>query len=81
MKTFIYIVTNSSPVRGYNRSIRVYQMVKNNPVRIGDDERINTAAYKGDYAVACQIIADNTNLKMNATGYGLESKNVQVLDV
>ncbi len=76
MRTFIYIVTDSSPKRGYNRSIRVYEIVNNYPVRIGDDDKITTSSYKGDRPVACQIIADNTDLELDNTGYRLSSEDV-----
>lgn len=81
MRSFIYIVTTSSPLRGYNRSIRVYEIIKNWPMKIGDDEKISTASYKGDRAIACKIISNNTDLQLDPAGYGLVDKDVIIVDV
>ena len=81
MRTFIYIVTESSPKRGYNRSIRVYELINNRPEYIGYNDKITTAAYKGDGAVTCQIIADNTDLDMRADGYWLSDAAIPVINV
>ena len=81
MKTFIFKVEHSSTVRGYNRTIKVYHVKNNQPIWIGYDDKINTAGYKGDYAVACQVIADECGHKMDKRGYTLESKNIRVLEI
>lgn len=87
MKTYIYKVIHSSFVRGYNRTIIVYRIKGNTPVHVGMNDTISTASYKGDYAVACQIISDIEGYSMSkgggavGAGYALKSKNIQVLEV
>ena len=56
MKTFIYKVDKSSPLRGYNRTITVFRMMRNYPRVIGRDNQINTAASCGDVGSAKRII-------------------------
>lgn len=78
MKKFISIIETSSPKKGYNRTVTVYR-VKNNELNyIGHDDEINTAAYKGDYAIACSIIHDNLGNKLDKGGYKLVSKNIKI---
>ena len=48
---------------------------------IGFNDEINTASYKGDHAVAAQIIADNTSHKMDARGYDLVSKQIKIISL
>jgi hypothetical protein len=55
---FIYTVSNHSVKRGYNKTIVVYRMVDNEPFLVGMDDKISTASYKGDKAVANAIIAE-----------------------
>lgn len=81
MKTYIYTVKNSSPKRGYNREISVYRIKNNQPLHIGTNDEILTSSYKGDYATACDIIADIDNVKKSKDGYSLESKNIKVIEL
>ncbi len=81
MKTFIFKVQQSSTIRGYNRTIYVYRMKNNRPILVGYDEEINTASYMGDRAIASQIISDSEGMKMDQTGYDLQSKNVQLFEI
>ncbi len=80
MKTYIFKVTHSSPVRGYNREVSVYRIKNNKPVFVGYNDRINTAAYKGDRAVANLIISKEDGHKM-LNGYDLKSKEIQVFEI
>lgn len=81
METYIFIAVSKSYVKRYNRTITLWRVKNNKPERIGEDNRIHTASYKGDHAVACQVIADNTNHKMAKCGYILASKNIRVYDI
>lgn len=76
MKSYIYVVTPSSPKRGFNRSITVYEIVDNIPHYVGDNDRIQTASFKGDYAVASKIVSDVQGLKMDVCGYRLEDRSI-----
>lgn len=78
MKKFIALVKLSSDKKGYNRTVTVYQ-VKNNELNyIGYDDEINTAAYIGDYAIACHIIHNKLGHKLSKCGYFLASKNIKL---
>ncbi|AHK11626.1 hypothetical protein S140_219 [Shewanella sp. phage 1/40] len=81
MKTYIFTVENNSNQRGYNRTVNVYHIKNNKPTFVGYDDKINTASYKGDYAIACKIISENDKHRMNKTGYRLESKNIEVISI
>ncbi len=81
MKTYIFRIEKSSSARGYNRTIYVYRVKNNQPIFVGYNEKINTASYKGDRAIASQIISDNEGLKMDNGGYNLLSKNVQIIEI
>lgn len=79
MKTYIYKAEDKG-ARGYNRTITVYRMKNNQPELVGYNDKIDTAGYKGDRAVACNIISDKTGAKM-ADGYNLLSKNIVIFEV
>lgn len=81
MRSFIYKTIDSSSKRGYNMTITVYEIKNNIPVFIGDDEKISTASYKGEKAVACQIISSNTDLEMDSSGYRLKDESVVVTGI
>lgn len=81
MKTYIYKAINSSVERGYNRTIEVYRIKNNKPEYVGYTAKISTASYKGDYAVACDIINTWDKLKLEQGGYKLASKSVQLFEV
>ena len=81
MKTYIYKAIDSSVERGYNRTIEVYRVKNNKPEFVGYTAKISTASYKGDYAVACDIINTWDGLKFATGGYKLQSKNVQLFEV
>ena len=80
MKTYIYTTDYSSSQRGYNRTITVYRVINNKPVFVNIDNKINTASYRGDLAIASHIIADTDNHKIS-DNYNLDSKNIRVLPV
>ena len=81
MKTYIYTVKNSSSKRGYNREISVYRIKNNQPVYVGTDDEISTAGYKGDYAIACELISKHDKAKMSKDGYSLESEAIKILEL
>ena len=79
MKTYIYKVTPSSPIRGYNRTIEVYRVKNNKPIYLGEDDHINTASYKGDRATALQAVAEFEGYKFK--GYDIVRKDIQIFEV
>ena len=81
MKTYFLTVEHNSNKRGYNRTVSVYRVKNNQPLFVGYDEEINTASYKGDHAIACQIISKEDGHKMDQHGYNLQSKNIKVLSI
>jgi len=82
MITYLYKATDSSRERGYNRTITVYRMKRNIPHFLGTDDRINTASYKGDYAIACGIISLIDNHELDYGHYRLKNEEkFQVLEV
>ncbi|AGG58304.1 hypothetical protein VPDG_00143 [Vibrio phage henriette 12B8] len=81
MKTYLYTVDKSSFKRGFNRTVCVYRIKNNQPLYIGCDDEINTAAYKGDLAIASNIINRVDGHKMDASGYELVSKSIKVIGI
>lgn len=81
MTTYIYTVKNSSPKRGYNRTINVYRLEDNQPLHIGYDDKISTSGYKGDYATACDIISNFDKLEMTDCRYYLKDKGIKVIEI
>ena len=81
MKTYIYKIQHFSLKRGYNRTVTVYRMKNNQPMFVGVDEHIDTASFKGDYAIACEIIAKNDSHQLTHCGYYLKSKNIKLREV
>ena len=77
---YIYRLDASSSVRGFNRTVTVYKMVRNKPEYVGKDDRQNSAAWVGAYAVACKIISNEHGHKM-ADGYSLKNKSINVWSV
>ena len=78
MKKFIAITKESSQKKGYNRTVTVYQVKNNDLVYIGYDDEVDTAAYMGDYAVACHIIHNKLGHKLSDDKYSLASKNIKI---
>ena len=78
MKKFIAIIKESSNKKGYNRTVTVYQVKNNDLVYIGYDDEINTAAYMGDYAIACHIIHKELGHKLSDDKYRLASKKIKI---
>ncbi len=78
MKHFIYKIRKDSDKRGYNREITVYRLKNSQPEYVGYDDEINTASYKGDYAIACGIINKELGHKSSKGGYTMESKNIRI---
>ena len=77
---YIYKLENSSAARGFNRTVTVYKMVRNKPEYVGMDERQDSAAWRGGYSVACEIISAEHGHKMT-DGYSLENKLINVWSV
>lgn len=77
---YIYRLDDSSAVRGFNRTVTVYKMVRNKPEYVGLDNRQSSAAWVGAYAVACQIISNEHGHKM-ADSYSLKNKSINIWSV
>lgn len=80
MKTYIFTQVNTSPKRGYNRTVKVWRIKNNRPAFVGYDDEINTASYRGDRAIANQIISDNDGHKMR-NPYDLLSDKIKVIEI
>ena len=80
MLTYIYKAEDYSPVRRYNRTVTVYRVKNNKPIFVGSDNKISSASYKGDIAIANLIISAVDGAKMK-NGYDLLSKNIQLFQV
>ena len=80
MKTFIYTVQHNSPVRGYNRRVTVYRIKQNVPTYLGYTDA-NTAGSKGDYAMACEVIASKREGRLTEVGYKLTNNTYKVIEV
>ena len=81
MKTYIYTILHDSNLRSYNRTITVFRIKHNKPYLVGTDNKINTASYKGDHSVACNIIHDIDKHALSECGYHLVSKNIRILNI
>lgn len=80
MITYIYTVLDSSRKRGYNQTVKVYRIKNNIPKFLGKDEEIHTSSWVGGYGIACQIIARETNAKLESP-YALVSDKIQVIEL
>lgn len=80
MKTYIFAVEKQSSKRGYNRTVKVWRIKNNQPIFVGYDEEIDTASYRGDRAIANQIISDNEGHKMKDP-YKLLSDKIKVIEI
>ena len=55
---FYYQATGNSSARGYNQTVLVWELTKENRLMsIGYDDHIQTAGWKGAQGVACSVIA------------------------
>ena len=81
MKTYIFTQEHNSTKRGYNRTVKVWRVKNNQPIFVGYDDEINTASYKGDRAIASEIVSINDGHKMDKRGYNLESKNIKLIEI
>lgn len=81
MKTYIYTVKHSSPLKDCNRTVTVYRIKNNKPVFVGSNAKINIGFYKGDYAAACELISENDGHKMSNCGYSLASQCISVTEL
>ena len=80
MKTYYFTALHHSDKRGYNRTVQVWRIKNNKPFYVGYDDEISTASYRGDIAIASQIISDNDGHKMK-NGYELLSKNIKLYEL
>lgn len=79
MKTYIYKVDHISDTKGNNRVITVYRIKQNKPVYLGS-EHVNTAAYRGDYGTACDLIHQHEREPME-NGRLVNSMNMRIVEV
>jgi hypothetical protein len=82
MKRFYFKAENYSPKRGYNLQVVVYAVSRKDghPLFLGR-AHANTASYKGDHALASQIVAECCGYKMKPGGYELVRKDVTLYEV
>ena len=80
MKTYIFVAEKISSKRGCNRTVKVWRIKNNQPIFVGYDEDINTASYRGDRAIANQIISDCDGHKMRDS-YNLLSDKIKVIEI
>jgi len=73
MKHYYIKTLNTSLKRGYNTTVTVYEIVKNDLCYIGESHH-NTASWKGNTGCACTILNKARGHKTN--GYTLISKNI-----
>ena len=74
---FYYSITNNSEVKGDNRTINLFVLKKDyQPVEIANYS-VNTASYKGDRAVASNMISEIFGHKLK-DGYTLLSNKIKL---
>jgi hypothetical protein len=78
---YIYTIVKKSDKRGYNRTINVWSVNDNIPVFLGYTDEVNTSGYKGDYATACELIAEFDKHAMSNCGYFLQNKDIKVIEL
>ena len=81
MSNYIVVARQFSPQRGSNRTVTVWRIENNEPVYVGHNDRINTSSYKGDHAIACEVISEVDGHEMTADGYHLLDKDIKVISV
>ena len=74
---YYYSITPSSDVRGYNRTINLFIIKKDYSLLEVANYCVNTATYKGDLAIANNMISDIFNHKMK-DWYTLLSNKIKV---
>jgi hypothetical protein len=82
MKRFYIRVLNSSDSRGYNRTVKVYKQNKDGSFCcIAEDNKINTASYRGDKAIANSLLHEKYGFKWdkNHKYYSLMSKDIKLI--
>lgn len=82
MKRFYFKVEKHSPKRGYNLQVVVFGISRKDahPLYLGR-AHANTASYKGDHALAAQIVAKCCGYKMKPGDYELARKDVEIYEV
>ena len=82
MRKFFIKVSYNSDARGYNHTITVYTQNKDGSFNfIAEDNKINTASYRGDLAVASRLLHDKYGFKWSPKNkhYTLMSKNIKLI--
>ena len=77
---YYYSITPSSNERGYNRTINLFIIKKDYSLVEIANYCVNTASYKGDRAVAHNMISDIFNHNMK-DGYTLLSNKIKVYSI
>jgi len=67
--------------RGYNIGIEVYKLTKGYPKFIGGNYRIHSGSWKGDRAVARELIAEKCSHKLPDSYRDFPAKNVTLRDI
>jgi len=77
MITYVYYVDRAYP--GAYIGIQVWRIRRNVPEYLGH-KKVDTRSYKGNAAVAAQIISEKDHHLMS-NGYKLDSNNIRVLEL
>ena len=77
MKTYIYLLTEGSDARGFNRTVTVWRVKNNVPVWLASNNRIHTKGWRGDKCEAALLIAETEGYKLDK--YKIVNKDVQII--
>lgn len=77
MKTYIYM-RDRSDERGFNVNIRVYRIINNVPIFVGNADW-NTASWPGERGAVVRIISKADGYKSD--GYTFVRKDIQIIQI
>lgn len=77
MKTYIYTLEDSSPKRGFNKTVTVWRVKNNMPIWLGKNDAIHSKAWYGAKTEALLLIAKIEGYKVE--NYRLVNKDIQVI--
>ncbi len=80
MMTYFYKHTKSTK-RGFNRQIQVFEQETDKSFSLVGCEDINTGSYKGDYAVACEVLHNKKGYRLSKDGYFLARKDIKLIEM
>ena len=77
---YYYSITPASNIRGYNRTINLFVIKKDYQLIEIANYCVNTASYKGDRAIASNMVSDIFNHRMK-DGYRLLSDKIKLYPI